>query len=129
MTFITSAHDFVVVLGGLTLLGLFVVMGVYVYWGYTRMDSIMEGVKECSLINRYRFYLQMGPWGRMMMVGGVASCLLFSKYLIGRGLLNAQDIDDFPGSLKVSMIVSQYVGWGLLVSLFVEYAVLKIIKC
>ncbi|WP_259699815.1 hypothetical protein [Pseudomonas chlororaphis] len=85
---ITTTHIVLGVFIGITFLGMFTLIGYYFYLGYTRMDSILEAVKNCSLINSYRFYLFMGPWGKMMMVAGVGNCLLFSKYLIKHGALD-----------------------------------------
>ncbi len=61
---ITTAHIVLGVFIGVTFLGMFTLIGYYFYLGYTRMDSILEAVKNCSLINSYRFYLYMGPWGK-----------------------------------------------------------------
>ncbi|AIS13208.1 hypothetical protein [Pseudomonas chlororaphis] len=128
MSNVSTADIVLASLGGVTFFGMIIVMGYYIYLAYTRMDSILDAVKNCSLINRYRFYLLMGPWGKMVMVGGVASCLLFSRYLIKHGELNGDDIDNFPEPLKSRLLMSQYISWVLLVSLFMEAIAVKVLR-
>ncbi|AZC30845.1 hypothetical protein C4K38_2885 [Pseudomonas chlororaphis subsp. piscium] len=128
MSKVDTADIVLASLGGVTFLGMFIVMGYYLYLGYTRMDSILEAVKNCSLINSYRFYLFMGPWGKMMMVAGVGSCLLFSNYLIKHGALDKGDIENFPEPLKGRLLMLQYIGWVLLASLFLEVIAVKILR-
>ncbi|MCB2252185.1 hypothetical protein KTQ74_09775 [Pseudomonas chlororaphis] len=125
---ITTAHIVLGVFIGITFLGMFVLIGIYMYLGYTSMDKILEAVRNCSLINRYRFYLSVGPWGKMVMVGGVASCLLFSGYLIKHGELSKDDIDNFPEPLKGRLLMSQYVGWALMASLAIEVVAVKMLR-
>lgn len=125
---ITTTHIVLGVFIGVTFLGMFTLIGYYFYLGYTRMDSILEAVKNCSLINRYRFYLFMGPWGKMMMVAGVGNCLLFSNYLIKHGALDKGDIENFPEPLKGRLLMLQYIGWVLLASLFLEVIAVKILR-
>lgn len=128
MSKVGTADLVLVSFGGVTFLGMFIVMGVYLYWGYTRMDSILAGLKNCLLVNRYRFYLYMGPLGRLMMIGGVAGCFAFSRYLIRNGLLNSEDINDFPEPLKGRLILSHYIALGLIASLFIEAIAVKILR-
>lgn len=59
---------------------------------------------------------------------GVASCLLFSRYLIKHGELNGDDIDNFPEPLKSRLLMSQYISWILLVSLFMEAIAVKVLR-
>ncbi|WP_277591040.1 hypothetical protein [Pseudomonas chlororaphis] len=61
---ITTTHIVLGVFIGVTFLGMFTLIGYYFYLGYTRMDSILEAVKNCSLINSYRFIYSWGLGGR-----------------------------------------------------------------
>ncbi|AZD60700.1 hypothetical protein C4K18_2727 [Pseudomonas chlororaphis subsp. aurantiaca] len=45
MSKVGTADLVLVSFGGVTFLGMFIVMGVYLYWGYTRMDNILAGLK------------------------------------------------------------------------------------
>ncbi|AJO79679.1 hypothetical protein [Pseudomonas sp. MRSN 12121] len=125
---ITAAH---IVLGGcigITFLGMFTMLGVYLYWGYTRMDEMLGHVRNCQMITGNRFYLSMGPWGRMMMVGVVAGYLACPGFFIRRGLLDADEINNFPQPLKRRLIISHYIMGGLLLSLLMESAAVTLIR-
>ncbi|POA62930.1 hypothetical protein [Pseudomonas sp. GW531-T4] len=128
MSNVTTADLILVSCGGVTFLGVVILMGVYLYWGYTRMDKIMDEVKGCKLISRYKFYLRMGVWGRVMLVAGVAGCLAFPGYLIKHGQLSSEDIDRFSEPLKSKLILSHHVAWGLAASLVIEWGVMEIIR-
>ncbi|WJV25098.1 MULTISPECIES: hypothetical protein [Pseudomonas] len=125
---ITTAHIVLGVFIGITFLGMFTMIGVYIYWGYTRMDEMLGYVKNCQMITGNRFYLHMGAWGRMMMVGVVAGYLACPGFFIRRGLLDADEISNFPQPLKRRLIVSHWIMGGLLVSLGLEYIAMTIIR-
>lgn len=107
---------------------MFTMIGIYLYWGYTRMDEMLGYVKNCQMITGNRFYLHMGAWGRMMMVGVVAGYLACPGFFIRRGLLDADEISNFPQPLKRRLIVSHWIMGGLLVSLGLEYIAMTIIR-
>lgn len=113
MNLISSPHDFFAVLCALTFLGIFSMAGIYLYWGYTRMEEILGHVKNCKVITGSRFYLHMGPWGRLVMVGMVAGFLARPTSYIKKGILDANEIDTFPQPLKRRLTLSHYIVWGL----------------
>ncbi|PNA73835.1 hypothetical protein C1Y33_26465, partial [Pseudomonas sp. FW305-76] len=72
--------------------------------------------------------LYMGAWGRMMMVGVVAGYLACPGFFIRRGLLDADEINNFPQPLKRKLIISHWIMGGLLASLGLEYIAMTIIR-
>ncbi|OLF52968.1 hypothetical protein [Pseudomonas chlororaphis] len=125
---ITTAHIVLGVFIGITFIGMFAMMGVYLYWGYTRIGEMLGYVKNCQMITGNRFYLHMGAWGRIMMVGVVAGYLAFPGFFIRRGLLDADEINNFPQPLKRRLIISHYLMGGLLVVLVIESVAVMLIR-
>ncbi|AVO58953.1 hypothetical protein [Pseudomonas chlororaphis] len=129
MNLISSPHDFFVVLCALTFLGIFSVAGAYLYWGYTCMEEILDRFRSCTAMTGSRFYLQMGPWGRLVMVGMAAGFLAFPASYIKKGILDASEIDTFPQPLKRRLIMSHYLVWGLGGVMILSVSAMKLIEC
>ncbi|MCB2252943.1 hypothetical protein KTQ74_13630 [Pseudomonas chlororaphis] len=128
MNLINSPHDFFVVLCALTFLGIFGMAGTYLYWGYARIEEVLKHLQNCKAITGSRFYLQMGPWGRLVMIGMVAGFLAFPASYIKKGILDANDIDAFPQPFKRKLIMSHYVVWGLGGSMLLSVSTMKALE-
>lgn len=129
MNLISSPHDFFVVLCALTFLGIFGMAGIYLYWGYTRMEEILGHIKNSKAITGSRFYLHMGPWGRLVMVGMVAGFLAFPASYIKKGILETNEVKTFPQPFKGRLIMSHYIVWGLGGSMLLSISAMKVIEC
>jgi hypothetical protein len=122
---ITTAH---IVLGaciGTTFLGMFGLGGYYLYLGCRHMGILLSSSRHCLLVNRYKFHLQSGPWGKMALAGVVGSGLLLAPYLTRHGLMDKEDVANFPEPLKSRLLVSQCVGWFLMLTLLLEVVAVK----
>jgi len=112
----------------ITFIGTLIMIGVYLHWGNTKTEEIMNHVKNCKIINNNRFYLYMGAWGRMAMMGMISGFLAFPGYHLRKGMLDIDDINNFPELLKKKLIMSFYIGWGILISLALEVIAIKITR-
>lgn len=117
---VTTAHIVLASVGALVFVGIFTIMGIYLYLGYTRMEEILSHVKNCKSITKSRFYLDLGPWGRLVMVGIVAGFLALPDLYIKNGSLDADDIKNFPEPLKRRLALSHYIVWGLGLCMFIS---------
>ncbi|WP_063430217.1 hypothetical protein [Pseudomonas chlororaphis] len=111
-----------------TLSGGVIISGVFFYWGCTRMDEILGYVKNCKIIMGNRFYLYMGAWGRMAMVGMVAGSLAYPGYHIRKGLMDVDDINNFPEPFKRRLIKLFNIQLVFVVCFIVEFIILKLIR-
>ncbi|MBP5076748.1 hypothetical protein HUS84_22735 [Pseudomonas chlororaphis] len=114
--------------GVVTLSGGIIISGVFFYWGCTRMDEILGYVKNCKAVINNRFYLYMGAWGRMAMVGMIAGSLAYPNYHVRKGLMDADDVNNFPKPFKKKLVVLFNMQLVLLFCFMVELIVLKLIR-
>ncbi|MEW7858936.1 hypothetical protein AB2M95_23750 [Pseudomonas chlororaphis] len=116
------------VCGVVTLSGGAIISGVFFYWGCKRMDEILGYVKNCKIIMNNRFYLYMGACGRMAMIGMVAGSLAYPGYYIRKGLMDIEDIRNFPESLKRRLIKLFNMQLVFAACFIVEFIILKLIR-
>ncbi len=114
-------------LGGVILLGVFIWIGVALRIAYTKMDVMLEHLKNCSLITTLSQLKQGGPWGKLLLVGSVSGVVTFPAFYIKRGRASAEDLSNFPVLLKRKLVVLQWVGIILLGSAFLLWFIGKVI--
>ncbi|AMS17678.1 hypothetical protein A3218_26550 [Pseudomonas chlororaphis] len=114
--------------GVVTLSGGAIISGVFFYWGCKRMDEILGYVKNCKIIMNNRFYLYMGAWGRMAMIGMVAGSLAYPGYYIRKGMMDIEDIRNFPEPLKRRLIKLFNIQLVFAACFIVEFIILKLIR-
>lgn len=107
MTVSLSEKIFMVV-GLIDLMGLLVWIGVSLYLAYTKIDIMLAHLKNSSAVLTMRGLNYGGPWGKLMLVGGISGMITFARFYIGRGALSAQDFNKFPMALKLKLIVLQW---------------------
>ena len=88
---ISLADKIFVTLGLLDFGGIFIWMGVNFHLAYTKMDYMLEHLKNCSLIKTLTPLNQGGPWGKFLLVGGISGVLTFPTMYIKRGNADADD--------------------------------------
>lgn len=121
----TSAEFVVGSLCGLVLVGLFLWVVAALYLGYTRMDFMLEKLKNCSAIMARTPLRHGGPWGKLLLVGGISGIVTFPAFYLNRGELSIEDLDTFPATLKRKLIVLQWTGIVLLTALALLVSLLE----
>lgn len=111
MTVSVSERMFMVV-GLIDLVGLLIWIGICLHLAYTKIEFMLEHLKNSSAILTMLPLRDSGPWGKLMLVGGVSGLITFSSFYIRRGALNVKDLDDFPIALKRKLIALQ---WSVIV--------------
>ncbi|MHC8314722.1 hypothetical protein [Pseudomonas sp. LB3P31] len=89
---------------------------------YTRMDEMLERLKNCSAILRRAPLRFGGPFGKLLLVGGISGVITFPNLYLRLGGVSIDDLNAFPASLKRKLAVMQWTLWGSIVvmcSLFV----------
>ncbi|MFJ2448650.1 hypothetical protein [Pseudomonas sp. NPDC087626] len=108
-----SKAEFVVgSLGGAILILIFIWIAVALYLAYTKMDVMLEHLKNSSAVKALAFYRQLGVWGHLKLIGEIAALITSPDKCIKSGRLSAQDIENFPAPLKKKLILLR---WSVLV--------------
>ncbi|MGO4309534.1 hypothetical protein AB4Z35_06570 [Pseudomonas sp. KB_15] len=102
---------------GLVLVGLFLWNVTALYLAHTRMDLMLEKLKNCTAIMVRAPLRHGGCWGKVLLVGGISGIVTFPGFYLKRGELSIDDLQKFPVTLKRMLIVLQWSAIGLLTSL------------
>lgn len=100
MSAFTLSEVFILFGGGGVLLGAFVCIGAALYIAYTKMDLMLDHLKNSSGVMNLAPLRQGGPWGKLLLVGGISGFVTFPGFYFKRGRVNAEDINNFPVPLK-----------------------------
>lgn len=57
-------------LGGVVILGTLVWIGVALHMAYTKLDELLDHLKNCSAIMARAPLKHGGPWGKLLLIGG-----------------------------------------------------------
>lgn len=96
------------------LAGLFLWIAVCLHLAYTKMDLMLEHLKNCSAIMTRAPLRHGGPWGKLLLVGGISGIVTFPGFYLKRGELSSEDLASFPAPLKRKLAVLQWSVIGLL---------------
>ncbi|EPL14464.1 hypothetical protein [Pseudomonas sp. CF161] len=96
------------------LAGIFLWIGGCLHLAYTKMDLMLEHLKNCSAIMTRAPLRHAGPWGKLLLVGGIAGIVTFPGFYLKRGELSSEDLAHFPASLKRKLAVLHWSVIGLL---------------
>lgn len=126
---ISTAEQVFLVVALLDFAGIFLSLGFAIYMSYTKMELMLDCLKNCPAVITLSLLLNSGWWGRVYVLGGITSVLLFPHIYLRDGGAIASDIEAFPVELKRKLILMckidllLFVVWcGLvLVTYFREY--------
>ncbi|POA29196.1 MULTISPECIES: hypothetical protein [unclassified Pseudomonas] len=110
---------------GVVIALLIVWIGIALYIAHTKMDLILEHLKNSSAGTKLAALKQGGVWGRLLLVGGASGLVTFANFYIRRGTLSTEDVNNFPGPLKQKLVLVQWSAIGLLSAMTVLVAVGK----
>ena len=109
-----NTAEFVVgCLCGVVILCMFIWIGVALRLGYSKMDLMLEHLKNSSSIQSLASLKHGGPWGKLLVVGGISGLVTFSGFYLRRGSVNAADVINFPAPLKRKLAILQWSAIGL----------------
>ena len=101
--------------------GMFIWFGVALHLAYTRMDEMLERLKNCSAIMRRAPLRYGGPWGKLLLVGGISGIVTFPGLYLKHGGVSVEDLNNFPAHLKRKLAVMQWILWGLITVMFLLF--------
>lgn len=114
-------------LGGAVLLALLIWIGVALHMAYTKMDLMLEHLKNCPAIMVRAPLQNGGPWGKLLLVGGISGIVTFPRFYLKRGELSSEDLINFPVVLKRKLAILQWSVIWLLGFAFLLWVIGKIV--
>jgi hypothetical protein len=114
-------------LSGVVLLMVIIWIGVALHMAYTKMDLMLEHLKNCSAIMIRAQLRQGGPWGKSLLIGGISVIVTFPSFYLKRGELSSEDLTNFPASLKRKLAIMQWSVIGLLGFAILLWAIGKVV--
>ncbi|MFY0732402.1 hypothetical protein [Pseudomonas sp. NFX15] len=121
----TTAEFIVGGLCGLVIVGLFIWNGVMLYIAYTKMDLMLDHCRKSVSIMGIASLGHAGPWGKLMLVGGISGFLTFPGFYLKRGCIDADDVNNFPESLRRQLVALHWTVIGLFILMAVLVSLSK----
>lgn len=85
--------------------GAFFCICISLHVAYTKMDLMLEHLKNCSIVRTHSPLKYGGPWGKLMLIGWIAGLFTFPEYYLKRGEASAEDLNDFPKHLRKKLVM------------------------
>jgi len=124
----TTATFVVGYLCGLVIIGMFAWIGVALHMAYTKMGLMLELLNNCSAVMIRAPLRHGGPWGKLLLVGGISGIVTFPGIYLKHGGVSTEDLEKMPKQLKRKLKLLQWCAIGLLISLALLVALYKIVK-
>ncbi|WP_423144599.1 hypothetical protein [Pseudomonas chlororaphis] len=109
------------------ILGTLIWIGVALHMAYTKMDELLDHLKNCSAIMARAPLKHGGPWGKLLLIGGISGIVTFPGFYLKRGELSAEDLKNFPALFKRKLAVLQWSVIGLLGFAFLLWVIGKVV--
>ncbi|WP_223515801.1 hypothetical protein [Pseudomonas sp. GL-B-19] len=104
---LSVAENIFMVAGIIVVVGIFTLLGFMLYIAKTKIDIILSSLQNSPFSITLITLWHGGPGGRIRMVGEVCGILWRPKYHIQSGLLDPQDIENFPPKLKRQLLLTR----------------------
>lgn len=113
--------------GGLVLLGVLVWISIALHLAYTKIDLILTHLKNCPAIMVRAPLRHGGPWGKLLLVGGISGIITFPNFYLKRGELNADDLSKLSFMLRRKLLIMHWSVILLLSAAFILWVIGKIV--
>ncbi|MGH8386415.1 MAG: hypothetical protein ACRESJ_13110 [Pseudomonas sp.] len=101
--------------------GIFVCIGIVFHMAYTKMDLMLEHMKNSSIVTLHAPLRYGGPWGKLLLIGWIASALTSPRYYLKHGSLSIDDLANFPVSLRRRLVVTKWTATLLLAAMLLLF--------
>lgn len=106
--------------------GIFLWIGICLHLAYTKLDLILEHLKNSSVVAFWATFRYGGPWGKLLVIGSISGIITFPKFHIKRGILSTEDLAGFPVALKLKLVRLQWSGLGLIAVMMISGIAIKL---
>ncbi|GLK89380.1 hypothetical protein [Pseudomonas turukhanskensis] len=114
------------VVGIIDFVGLLVWIGTCLLLAHTKLDLMLEHLKNCSAVMARTPLKHGGPLGKILLIGGISGLVTFPSFYLKRGELSADDLNNFPASLKHTLAILQWCGISLVLIMCVMWAAIQL---
>jgi hypothetical protein len=123
---LSSGGTIFLVIGLIDFIGAFISIGISLHLAYTKMDVMLNHLKNCPAVMIRAPLRNGGPWGNMLLLGAIMGVMTTPQLYLRDGGANAEDLKNFPANLKKKLIILQWTGWGLLLVMLGLFAAIKL---
>ncbi|MDY7534908.1 hypothetical protein RGV33_25055 [Pseudomonas sp. Bout1] len=122
---VSVADKVFLVAGLLDFGGILACIGVALHMAYTRMDLMLEHLKNCSAVMVQAPLKDGGPWGKLLLVGWIAGVVTFPGYYLKHGGASIEDLNSFPAPLRRKLLAIKWAAIVLLAALILLFVLRK----
>ncbi|WP_392888058.1 hypothetical protein ACF6ZU_25270 [Pseudomonas migulae] len=115
---LSTAETVYLAIGLIDFIGAFISIGISLHLAYTKMDVMLNHLKNCPAVMIRAPFRNGGPWGNMFLLGAIMGVMTTPRLYLRDGGACAEDLKNFPADLKRKLIILQWTGWGLLLVMF-----------
>jgi hypothetical protein len=123
---LSLAEKIFLVIGVIDLAGLLVWIGVCLLLAHTKLDLMLEHLKNCSAVRARAPLRYGGPLGKILLIGGISGLVTFPGFYLKKGGLSADDLNNFPAPLKHTFAKLQWCGISLVLVMCVMWAAIQL---
>ena len=102
---LSVAEKVYMVAGIFTLSSALIWMGFLFYYCYRKLDVVLGLLENCIEIETHKFLIEVGPWGRVYLLGRAAGLFIMPGFYLRRGTVDAGDLEKFPPRLKKQLVL------------------------
>ncbi|MDD2103569.1 hypothetical protein [Pseudomonas putida] len=113
----TTAGLVVGSLSCIVIASLFICIALALYLGYAQGEEMTKHFKNSSSSITSATHRHSGPYGKMQLVGGISFVVTFPRFFLKHGVLDAEDIRNFPLHLRQKLIALQWSFIGVFISM------------
>lgn len=122
---LSAADKIFLVVGLMNFGGIFICLAVALHLAYTKMDFMLEHLKNCPAVMTQVPLRHGGLWGRLLLVGWISGVLTFPGYYLKRGGVSVEDLNNFPPPLKRKLKWIKWTSIALLAAMVFLFAIRK----
>lgn len=124
----TTSMTIISLLCGLGALGIWIWIAVALHMAYTKMDLILELLKNSSVIKERAFLNYSGPWGKLLLIGGVSGIVTFPGFFLKQGSISTEDLSKLPQSMTKKLVALHWSVIALLTSTTIFVVLAEIVE-
>jgi hypothetical protein len=123
---LSGTEKIVMAAGIIDIGGIFIWIGACLYLAHKKTDLILAHLKNSSAAMSIAPMQHGGPWGKLLLIGGISGLITFPSLYLKRGGLSVADLNHFPATLKRKLVVLQWSLISLLSVMIIFGALIKL---
>lgn len=112
---LNTAEKIYLTIGLIDFGGAFIFIGTALYLAYTKMDFMLDHLKNCRAVINRRDLRNEGPRANLVLMGEIMSALALPRLSLRNGGANEDDLRNFPPGLRRILVTLYWLGWTFLI--------------